>query len=154
MENPSMVFAGATRAAHPFDRVSQLPEDRRLARAAHEELLPMGMPPVNLLLTGRDGVIRNILMTLLRDVDKPISSWYPGERLVLPDPRTAMLILYDVDALGHHDQLQLLEWLERGVGRTQVVSTTAAPLLPLVEAGIFSDMLYYRLNTVSVHVTA
>jgi transcriptional regulator of acetoin/glycerol metabolism len=87
-------------------------------------------------------------------VDKPIASWYPGERLVLPDPRTAMIILYDVDALGHSDQLQLLEWLERGVGRTQVVSTTSAPLLPLVEAGIFSDMLYYRLNTVSVQVTA
>lgn len=154
MENPSMVFAGATRAAHPFDRVSQLPEDRSLARAAHEDLLLMGMPPVNLLLTGREGVIRNVLSTLLRDIDKPIASWYPGERLVLPDPRVGMMILYDVDALGHDDQVQLLNWLERGVGRTQVVSTTSAPLLPLVEAGVFNDMLYYRLNTVSVHVSA
>lgn len=151
MENPSVVFTGATRAEGPFDRAPMLAEDRRLA---HEDLLLMGMPPVNLLLTGRDGVIQNVLSTLLRNVDKPIATWYPGERLVLPDPRTAMIILYDVDALGHSDQSQLLEWLERGVGRTQVVSTTSAPLLPLVEAGIFSDMLYYRLNTVSVQVTA
>ena len=144
MENPSPVFAGAMRDASPSDRASQLPED----------LLLMGMPPVNLLLTGREGVIRTVLDTLLGARHEPIARWHPGERLVLPPlGRSGTMILHDVDALGYEDQLHLLEWLEQRRGaRAQVVSTTRAPLMPLVEKGAFSDLLYYRLNTVSVEV--
>jgi sigma-54-interacting transcriptional regulator len=133
MENPSTALAGAT---------------------AHEDLLLMGMPPVNLLLTGSHGRIREVLGRLLRAVDGPIAAWYPGERLVLPgDPRTGTLILHELGFLGYAEQIRLLEWLEEGVGRTQVVSTTSTSLLPRVQAGTFNDVLYYRLNTVSVDVT-
>lgn len=133
MENPSTV-SGAT---------------------VHEDLLLMGMPPVNLLLTGGHGVIRNVLGALLKDFDGPIAAWYPGERLVLPqDPLAGPIILHEVGLMGYEDQLQLLEWLEQRVGRTQVVSTTSAPLMPQVEAGAFNDTLYYRLNTFSVDVNA
>jgi DNA-binding NtrC family response regulator len=55
--------------------------------------------------------------------------------------------------MGYSDQLQLLEWLEKRVGRTQIVSTTSESLLPQVESGAFNDILYYRLNTVHVDVT-
>jgi hypothetical protein len=123
--------------------------------APHEDLLLMGLPPVNLLLTGRDGVVRNVLEMLLRDADEPITRWFPGEQLVLPHDRWAgTIVLHDVDALDYAAQLQLLDWLEQDVGRTQVVSTTSGPLMPRVEAGTFNDILYYRLNTVSVQVTA
>ncbi len=134
MENPMLVFAGAT---------------------AREDLLMAGMPPVNLLLTGDHGVIRNVLGALLRDFSGPISAWYPGERLALPrDPLAGAIILHEIGLMGYEDQLQLLDWLETRPGRTQVVSTTSAPLLPQVEAGAFNDTLYYRLNTVSVDVTS
>jgi hypothetical protein len=64
------------------------------------------------------------------------------------------MILQDIGALGHTDQLSLLDWLERAAGRTQVVSTTSTPLWPLIQAGAFIDSLYYRLNTVCVDVAA
>jgi len=126
-----------------------------LAGATAYDMPLTGMPPVNLLLTGTHGVIREVLGKLLRAVEGPIAAWYPGERLVLPqDPRAGTMILHEVGFLGYGEQLQLLEWLEDGVGRTQIVSTTSTPLMPRVEAGTFSDVLYYRLNTVTVDVTA
>ena len=145
MENQAAVFGGATQEAPLLGRASRLPED----------LMLLGMPPVNLLLTGGDVVVQSVLETLLSDLDQPIAFWSPGQRLVLPPKsRPAMMILHDVDALGFEDQLRLLEWLERDIGRTKVVSTTSAPLMSLVDMGLFSDILYYRLNTVSVEVTS
>jgi transcriptional regulator of aromatic amino acid metabolism len=58
------------------------------------------------------------------------------------------VILQDVGALTRADQHRLLDWLDDAAGRTQVVSTTPAPLWPRVQAGAFIDRLYYRLNTV------
>ena len=54
MENPTKAFDGATAAAGPLDGVTQLSEDWRLARAAHADLLLMGMPRVNVLLIGAE----------------------------------------------------------------------------------------------------
>lgn len=151
METPSKFFAVS--ASGPLDRVSQLPEDWRRARAAHAELLLMGMPRVNLLLIGSDGVVRNVLQTL--DLQEPVTTWRSGQQLVLPPvSRTKTLILQDVGALSAGDQLRLLEWLENAVGRTQLISTTPTPLLPRVHAGEFIETLYYRLNTVCVDVSA
>lgn len=151
METPSKFFAAP--AADPFDCVSQLPEDWRRARAAHTELLLMGMPRVNLLLIGSDAVVQNILQTL--DLQAPVVSWRAGQQLVLPSAAsTKTLVLQNVGALSSGDQLRLLEWLEEAVGRTQVISTTSTPLLPHVQTGDFVDALYYRLNTVCVDVSA
>ena len=144
METPTTVFDGATQEAAPeLDHRSRLPDD----------VILRGMPPVNLLLTGGDVVVQSVLETLLTDHDQPIASWWPGQRLVLPRARPSMMILHDVGALALEDQQHLLEWLERDIGRTKVVSTTPAPLMPLVEKGAFNDTLYYRLNTVSIEVS-
>jgi hypothetical protein len=143
MENPTTVFGGATQKAPQLDHQSRLPDDAILR----------GMPPVNLLLTGGDVVVQSVLETLLSDHDLPIASWWPGQRLVLPMARPSMMILHHVGALALEDQQHLLEWLERDIGRTKVVSTTPAPLMPLVEKGAFNDTLYYRLNTVSIEVS-
>jgi hypothetical protein len=155
MENVSRVYAGATQAAGPLDCVTQLPEDWRLARAAHDELVGLGMPRVNLHLIGMDRVIRNVLQALVQDIDRPLASWVPGQKLVLPPAtRGGTLILYEVGALAADHQLRLLDWLDQAFGRTQVVSTTTAPLLGRIQNGTFIDILYYRLNTVCVDVMA
>jgi Sigma-54 interaction domain len=154
MENRLRVFTGATRAAAPPDRTTAEAEDDRLARAAHEELRLMGLPSVNLLLRGRETAVRTVLDSLARNLHEPIASWSPGRRLELPAVEKARtMILHEVGSLDIEDQIHLLDWLGRAVGRTQVVSTTSSPLLPRVRAGAFIDTLYYRLNTVYLDVT-
>ena len=130
-------------------------EDWRRARAAHVGLMLVGMRRVNLLLVGIDGMIWSVLQTLLPSLTEPVTTWCPGERLVLPPSgRTGTLVLHDVGVMQHDEQFRLLKWLEEGGGRTQVISMTSVPLLPRVESGAFHDTLYYRLNTVCVDVTA
>lgn len=154
MKNAAMVFAGGTRVAGRSDSVTQHREDWRVARAVHSDLLLLGMPRVNLLLTGRYAVIRNVLDTLTAELDDPIMRWCPGKRLLLPAAaRVGTVILEDVGALTLDEQRRLLAWMDQSVGRTQIVSTTSAPLFPWVEAGDFLHTLYYRLNTLYVDVT-
>ena len=144
MEQPSSDFAGPTRLTRPLDTLSPLPEDCRLARAAG----------VNLLLVIPEGTNATLTDALLSELVEPIVTWRPGEPLALPNAaRTGTLILRDVGALPLSDQRRLIEWLERAAGQTQVVSTTATPLIPLVQAGAFLPRLYYRLNTVCVDVS-
>jgi transcriptional regulator of acetoin/glycerol metabolism len=146
MENPTTDFANTTRVAGSIETFSQLPEDCRLARAAG----------VNLLIVIPEGT-NGFAELLIAELATPVVAWRPGERLMLPQPaQTGTLLLHNVGALAPHDQGYLLEWLERAAGRTQVVSTTPVPLLPLVQAGTFLARLYYRLNTVCVdlNVTA
>jgi hypothetical protein len=148
-ESQSSVFARSARVpappdCDPFDCASQLGEDFRLARAAR----------LNLLVIHGNGVLEDLLEWLTLDLEKPIATWRTGERLVLPPVAgTRTMILQDVGALTHADQHRLLDWLDRARGRTQVVSTTAAPLLPRVQVGAFIERLYYRLNTVCLDVT-
>lgn len=62
------------------------------------------------------------------------------------------LILRNVAALAWTEQLRLHEWLARTAGMVQVVSTSGQPMLPLVEKGIFLNVLYYRLNMTYLEV--
>jgi hypothetical protein len=136
------------------DTVSQLREEWRVARAAHAELLQLGMPRVNLLLTGHDGVIEYLLDALVPDLREPIGRWSPGDRLLLPPPAlVGTMIFQDVGAMPFEDQCRLMEWLT-GASATQVISTTPTPLVRRVEAGTFMEALYYRLNIISIDATA
>jgi transcriptional regulator of acetoin/glycerol metabolism len=82
-----------------------------------------------------------------------IVTWRPGQPLELPPPgRATTLLLRDVDQLTVAAQGAVLRWLDQSAGRIWVVSTSAEPLWPQVESGVFSDVLYYRLNIVCVHV--
>ena len=147
MDNPSTDFADTTtRVADSIETLSQLPEDCRLALAAG----------VNLLIIVPEATKRCAEL-LVPELARPVVSWQPGERLMLPQPaQTGTLLLHDVGTLSLHDQRYLIEWLERAAGQTQVVSLTTEPLLPLVQAETFLARLYYRLNTVCVdmNVTA
>ena len=155
MENSPQVSGGTPFAQGPLSGGSQLPDHWRLARAAHVDLLLMGMPRVNLLLIAPDGVIRFVLESLLLDLHEPIERWRIGQKLALPPTEgCGTLVLHEAGTLPLDEQLRLLDWLERAEGRTQVISTSTAPLLPRVHAGGFIDTLYYRLNTVCVDVTS
>jgi DNA-binding NtrC family response regulator len=155
MEYPSKFFAGTPRAPGSRDRFSLPPDDWRLARAVHDDLRRMGIPRVNLLLVGADGMTRNVVEMLLRDRNEPIASWRHGEGLLLPPvARGGTVVLHEVGALSHEYQCHLLDWLEHAVTRTQVISTTSKSLLPQVQSGAFIGTLFYRLNTVCLDLTA
>jgi hypothetical protein len=155
MAHPSQVI-GTAWPAVPFEgsRRAERTDHWQLARAAHVDLLLMGMPRINLLLIAPDEVVRQVLSALLLDLWEPVSRWHRGASLTLPEPSAAgTLILDGVEALTISDQQLLLRWLEVSRGRTQVVSTTSAPLLPCVDTGQFNATLFYRLNTVCVDVS-
>ena len=155
MENPPQAYGGAHLGGGPLPHSSKLPDHWRLARAAHVDLLLMGMPRVNLLLIAPDGVVRFVLESLLLDLHEPIQRWRPGEVLTLPPPESSgTLVLHEAGSLTIADQLRLLDWLERAEGRTQVISSSSTPLMARVQGGAFVDTLYYRLNTVCVDVTS
>jgi hypothetical protein len=154
MENLSNAVAAAGGAAGTSS-VTQIREHRRFVReAAHKDLQVMlGMRHTNVLLVGTAGGIRIAMEMMWLELREPILKWRPGQPLDLPSPgRAATLVLHDVSELTHDDQHRVLRWLDQTVGRIQVVSTTALPLWPRVKAGSFSDVLYYRLNTVCVDV--
>jgi hypothetical protein len=157
MENPSpFVPRLAARTGRPLlpAPVPALPDHWRLARAAHVDLLLMGMPRVNLLLIAPDAVVRYVFESLLLNLREPVARCAAGQPLELP-PQGLIntMVLHDVGRLQPHEQLDLLAWLEQADGRTQIVSTSPTPLLPRVQCGAFIDTLYYRLNTVCVDVT-
>jgi hypothetical protein len=135
------------------DSAPQQSELWRRAHTAHEELVLMGMPRVNLLLIGPDGVVRYALDMLLPHLHQPIVTRCAGDRLALqPIEHTGTLVLHSVGTLDRDDQRRLIEWLDRPWPRPQVVSTSPAPLLAEVERGVFFDSLYYRLNTVCLQL--
>jgi len=151
MENAPKPYARPAQVRLRDDGPPQ--DDWGLARAGYFELLSLGMPRVNWLLVGGDGVIRSLLEML--PLDSLILTWRPGEPLVMPPAkRGGTVLLHDIDCLTQDDQRHLLEWLEQPVRRARVVSTTSTRLLPRVHAGAFLETLYYNLNTICVDVTA
>jgi hypothetical protein len=118
---------------------SLTPWERRLAHATR----------LNLLLIATDVDPREILEALRWDCPEPITTWTPGEVLVLPAiAQAGSLLLEDVSALTLDDQRRLYGWLEASTGWMQVVSITSRCLLPSIQAGAFLEMLYYRLNVI------
>lgn len=118
----------------------------------YDEFPFLGQLGANLLLIGVNGASRDRVESSLVGLG-PVTRWEPGEQLVLPPAaNTGTLILHEVGSLTNDDQVRLLGWLEQAEGRTRVVSTSAASLFARVEAGLFIEKLYYRLNTVSLNV--
>jgi hypothetical protein len=117
---------------------------------APDELPFLGTLGANLLLIGVNRASRDRFEASL--MQGPVCKWEPGEQLVLPSAGIRTFILHEVGSLTHTDQLRLLAWLDQNSGRTRVVCTASTSLFAQVEAGRFSDTLYYRLNTVSLDV--
>jgi sigma-54-interacting transcriptional regulator len=153
MEESSNGVIALESGSGPTRSVLQTGEDLRLAREADGDLQMMGKRRSNLLLEGPAGPIRTALERLWLEPREPILTWSPGQPLDLPPPgRAATMVLHDVSELTYVEQHRLLAWMDQVDGRIRVVSTTAVPLWPRVNAGAFNDVLYYRLNTVCVDV--
>jgi hypothetical protein len=154
MGNVSKLFADAPRREPMIGRASAAREYWPMARVADMDLLMMRMARVNVLLTGPDALVQNVLDVLLPDLAMPLRTWRPAEQLELPRAgQRGTMILRHVGGLTPDDQVRLLEWLDMTAGRIQVISTTSSPLLPRAETGAFLHTLYYRLNTIYVDVT-
>jgi hypothetical protein len=106
----------------------------------------------NLLLVGTELMVSNFLCSLWSDLVEPVAVRRRGERLRLPPSSEPVgtMILHAVDTLTDYEQRALKDWLTVRNGRTRVISTASASLLPMVEASVFSDWLYYRLNVVRI----
>jgi hypothetical protein len=153
MEYPTELMADATASPDVLERGLWLTEPWRRACLAQENLRRMGMPRVNILFIGADDVVWRVLGTSL-SLAAPIVSWRPGEPLQLPDfTGVRTLVIRDLAQMTGTEQVRLLQWLDRAAGYVQVVSTSSAALLPLVEDGTFVNALYYRLNIICVDLT-
>jgi DNA-binding NtrC family response regulator len=73
-----------------------------------------------------------------------------GAEPEFPDGPVGSLIVRDVGRLTRTHQQQLLEWLSDGSRSARVIATSATQVFPDVTSGVFSDGLYYRLNTVTL----
>ena len=107
----------------------------------------------NVLLEGPQHAMEMALVRLLPHLREPVRWRRPGEALELvTGPCT--LILQDVATLNAEEQTGLCELLNDSPQAMQVVSTASSRLFSFVEAGLFDDELYYRLNVMLLVVNA
>ena len=108
----------------------------------------------NMLVFGTGAAADAFIRAVTPHLRSPVRSFVSG---ALPPrlPADGTLILRDVDALDADQQQRLIHWLDDPQnGRPQTISITATPLYLLVQAGMFLDRLYYRLNVVHFEVIA
>ncbi len=150
MENRSN--AAAATASRPALASTPIRKPRRIVRPAHRrDLQVTSMPRTNVLVVGNAEATRIVVDMLRLDLRGPIVRWRAGQPLDLPTPtRAATLVLENLAQLTNEEQLRVLRWLDEVRGNIRVVSTTATPVWPRVQAGEFDEVLYYRLNTVFV----
>jgi len=136
---------GADRSQPPGPR----PDAQRGAEWPARDLDLVRGTSTNLLVVGDDDVVAGVIKSLWRSLAAPICMRHRDKRLRLSptSPPFATMIIYDVDTLTDPEQRALYHWMGAN-GRTQVVSTAAKCLLPMLGAGTFNGALYYRLNVV------
>ena len=106
----------------------------------------------NLLLTGPADVADGFVKSLRPHLQDPVVILRAGQPFALPSTPVGTLFLADVGALTSEEQRRLHEWLEERSICTQVISTWATSLMPMVAAGSFLEALYYRLNTIYIEI--
>jgi hypothetical protein len=109
--------------------------------------------PSNVWMMGDGGTIAHLLEALRPSLAEPVVTTRSGDSLVLPNvSEVGTLVLFDAQALGLADQHRLNSWLDEIGCRARVISTSRASVLPMIEAAMFLESLYYRLNTLHLHV--
>jgi Sigma-54 interaction domain len=126
--------------------------DAVLSRERSQDLIPalewecLSTGGHNVLLEGPEDSTSCLVRLLEPHLRRPVL-WQPlPAPFAVPAGECGVLVLQNVSALSRHQQADLLRWLGDLNGRTQIVSTTASPLFPLVERELFEEALYYRLN--------
>jgi transcriptional regulator of acetoin/glycerol metabolism len=124
------------------------PSDHPRAAAHAEEVALLSFfRSLNLLLIGRDEVTRAFLAGLMSSLATPVVYWDDATP-TLSSGAAGSLIVRNCARLSRASQQRLLEWLKDHRGR--IIATSTRPVFPRVERGLFSDGLYYRINTVTL----
>jgi hypothetical protein len=108
----------------------------------------------NLLLIGPDDLTRGFLKAVRPHLQEPVVILRGDEPFALPPRPVGTLILIDVGAFSPPDQSRLYDALNDQLSGTQVISTSATGLMPMLAATSFLETLYYRLNTIYIDVAA
>lgn len=151
----SLGFAGTPDlATGSIARVRQA-RNRRAQESPDSDLDFARAYGANVLLVGAEPTLTELVCSFWSTFDEPIMIRRSADPLQLPLGSEAIgtLIIHGVETLTDREQQDLRDWLVVRNGRTQVVSTASASLLPMVEAGAFNDSLYYRLNVVCIDLT-
>jgi len=106
----------------------------------------------NLLLIGPADVTGMLLDVVRLHLEAPVATIRAGEPMTLPSGHVGTLIVQNVCLLTSDEQTQLNDALDNSLAGTQVISTSALCLMPMMQEGRFLDILYYRLNTIYVDV--
>jgi hypothetical protein len=149
MWDPSQLDV-AIRTSGSHNRASQPADEWQVARAAEVSRTLRSLPRVNWFLSGVDRIVWQLIEPGLLNLEQPIASWSPGDRLDLPGGmQSGTLILNDVEALPPDDQSRLIAWFD-APRDVQVISTTSVCMLSRLQSGTFSETLYYRLNIILI----
>ncbi|HEY7169557.1 MAG TPA: sigma 54-interacting transcriptional regulator [Vicinamibacterales bacterium] len=105
---------------------------------------------VNLLLLGAAPKLDALLAKIRNLAETPVPLCALPGPLALPNAHT--VVVRDVAALTSDQQRTLLDWMNARRSRVQIISATTEGLFAKVTAGLFNEQLYYRLNTVMLHV--
>jgi hypothetical protein len=107
----------------------------------------------NILIVGAEDVVQSTVAALAAELPGPVSYLGPNA----PPPaldEAEMLVVPDVAALSLERQREWVMWLSEDFRRPQIVATSGVSLYPLVEDNRFSEVLYYRLNTILLDMQA
>jgi Sigma-54 interaction domain len=133
-------------------KLSSLPTSSDAERAMSDDRDIASLPllqSANLLLIGPDAATRGFLAPLMASLASPVVYCDGAVTESLHGP-IGSLIVRDVGRLTRAHQEQLLEWLNDRSCSARVIATSPRPVFPDVRRGVFSDGLYYRLNTVTL----
>jgi hypothetical protein len=114
-------------------------------------ILHRGFP--NLLLIGDDAALESAFRRIQPYLRIAIAPCVSDITSIVPATTVGTLIVKDVRHLDGGQQAALTA-LIGAVPDIQVVSMARAPVYPLIEAGGFLEDLYYRLNCVTLDLTA
>jgi hypothetical protein len=109
----------------------------------------------NLLLQGPPDATQQVLMALRPLLPGPVETVHVRDPLGLPAiGAVRSLIVCGIETLSPDDQQRLLDWMNAAPDPVQVITTTPASMMPMLESGGFLESLYYRLNIIYLALDA
>ena len=123
-------------------------DDDRIA----ELLALLGLASPHVLLIGHDKDLAFVFQRMQPYLRTVVVPWVPDLTSDVPAGPLGTLLVKDVSHLDAGQQTCLARIAT--APDVQIISMASAPLFPLIDKGVFLDKLYYRLNMVTLDLTA